>query len=261
MEETQKQSINEDQEKEQNKDVAAFSYTLLFAPLLLVSRKDSKFIIFHAKQASVLFLFFVFFWALGGFFRYMNIFVVVAAAVGFLRSMAGEYYSMPIISDFVKNGFSPLMLWEKVKAGAGYLGRVFSGFFSKDSSYEKNTFLFSSGGRESLEKRLSEIEGLFFVEKYFQKGSVEEMSSALQKKYADFSSRLLSRYPEAVQKDTKTFSLYSGTFGKIFVGGYTQNEFFIGFSRKSFPNAEADFFLGDFMTIAIREETKTIGLF
>jgi uncharacterized membrane protein len=255
MEQTQKIPLTEDQDKEQNKDVAAFSYTLLFSPLLLVTRKDSKFILFHARQAFVLFLFFVVFWAIGGFFRYMNIFVVVASAVGFLRSMAGEYYTMPIVSDFVKNGFSPTMLWEKIKSGIGYFERILSGLFSKTTE-QNSSPLFSSKNNEDFEKRLGEIEGLFFVEKYFHKEIFEKMSPLLQKKCSEFSSALLMRYQDVFTKEAKDFSQYSGSFGKIYLGGYTEDEFYLGFSKKSFPNANPDFFLGDFGVIRVQNETN-----
>lgn len=104
-----------DADIEKNRDIAAFSYILIFAPVLLITRRDSAFIKHHALQALYLGFFLVLFMILPGKLSYLNIIVAAAALMGFLEAEAGHYYKMPIVSDMIQRNITLSVLWNKIK--------------------------------------------------------------------------------------------------------------------------------------------------
>lgn len=143
-----------------NKETAAASYLLIFAPLLLVTRKDSKFIMFHAKQAFVLALIFVILWVLGGYFflfRYATVFVVFAALIGFLQAIAGHKYSLPLVDEIVKNGFSIQKIFASLGKIFSFVRKIFVGALPQKLGKkleEKTPEIIT----QNLEKRVKQLE-------------------------------------------------------------------------------------------------------
>lgn len=90
-----------------NRDIAAFSWTLIFAPVLLVFRRDSEFIQFHARQAIILFIVGVLIFSLPSPYSRVNILVVAAAIAGFINANQGRWYKMPLVFDLVEKGITP----------------------------------------------------------------------------------------------------------------------------------------------------------
>jgi len=98
-------SANETKGVFDDKIVAAMSYFWILFLIPLLSKKDSKFCQFHAKQGLVLFLVEVvgslvfwipvFGWAL-------FVLVVAAAVMGIIKTLAGEYWEMPVIGQYAK---------------------------------------------------------------------------------------------------------------------------------------------------------------
>lgn len=86
--------------------MAALSYIWIVAVIMLVTKKDSDFVQFHAKQGLVLFIasvvlgilsFLLFFLAFIAWIGYLVIFV--AAVLGFIKAYQGERYRLPVVAD------------------------------------------------------------------------------------------------------------------------------------------------------------------
>ena len=89
-----------------DKLVAAISYIGIISVIVLLVKKDSEFVQFHAKQGTVLFIvevvwmvltmFLFFLW----FISWILWLVFLAATViGFIKAYSGERYRMPVIAD------------------------------------------------------------------------------------------------------------------------------------------------------------------
>ena len=90
-------------ESQENRLLAAISYLWIISLIMLLIKKDSKFIQFHAKQGLVIFIVAVISW----FFLWIPVFgwllnlaIIVLVVVGFIKAYSGEYYKMPVISIF-----------------------------------------------------------------------------------------------------------------------------------------------------------------
>ena len=253
-------NIKKSKDIESNKDIAAFSYTLIFAPILLVTRRDSEFILFHSRQALILFIFAVVFWTIGDSVRYLNIFVLVGSAIGFLHAMNGKMYKMPFVYDLSKQGFTPSGIWRILKSGSLFLYRVFRGMVPQKIA-EKLPI--SKSGEDHLRERVENLEQIVFLEKYFfknLKNSDISLSLELKKQYEDFQKEILL-FDKNTKKEVLENNIYfSGKFGKIFLGMSSKDSFFVGFYQSSFSNIKADVSLGKFSGIYVSEE-KPLKLF
>jgi uncharacterized membrane protein len=85
-------------ETQENKLLAAISYLWIVSIIMLLIKKDSKFVQFHAKQGLVLFIAAIILMLIPGIGWILNLLVVVAVVVGFIKALSGEYYKMPGIS-------------------------------------------------------------------------------------------------------------------------------------------------------------------
>lgn len=79
-----------------NKDLAAASYLWILSIIILLARRESSYVQFHARQGTFLFVLSVVFW-LVPYVSYLNILVLAAMVVGFITALNGEYYSMPLV--------------------------------------------------------------------------------------------------------------------------------------------------------------------
>lgn len=118
-----------------NKDLAAFSYILVFAPVLLMTRRESKFIQFHALQALYLGVFFILFALLPGKLTYLNVLVVAGALMGFLEAQAGHFYRMPIVNDLIVRKITLQNVFEKCKNGVSYILNIFRRIFREGPGF------------------------------------------------------------------------------------------------------------------------------
>ncbi len=119
----------------QNKDIAAFAYVLVFAPVLLVTRRDSVFIQHHALQATYLGVLLVLFILLPGRLSYLNILVAAAALMGFLEAQAGNKYNMPIISDLIAKNINFRSGFGALKRFFLYLGSILKRVFTEGPGF------------------------------------------------------------------------------------------------------------------------------
>lgn len=108
-----------------NKEVAAVSYTLVLAPILLFGRKESSFIQFHAKQGSVLLVIAVLFWVIPFVGRFLELIIVGLAVAGFFHASQGKRYELPFIYAILQKDLGSNRLkieWARVE---GFLKKLF----------------------------------------------------------------------------------------------------------------------------------------
>ena len=86
--------------------MAALSYIWIISVVMLVTKKDSDFIQFHAKQGLVLFITSLVWWVITillfflwfiSWLIYLVIFI--AAVIGFIKALSGEKYRLPLVGD------------------------------------------------------------------------------------------------------------------------------------------------------------------
>lgn len=90
--------------------MAAISYLWILSIIILVVKKDSDYVRFHARQGVVLFGASVVLWVLGMilFFLWpiiwiLNLIVLVAVIVGFIQALSGKRYKMPVVGDIAES--------------------------------------------------------------------------------------------------------------------------------------------------------------
>lgn len=109
----EKKQTGSSKDIEENKVIAAIGYIsiLCFVPLLMA--KESKFAQFHAKQGLVLFIIGVIVmlinvvigwipfigWAIA---LTLSAIVIILSLLGLIKALAGEWYEVPLVSDFAK---------------------------------------------------------------------------------------------------------------------------------------------------------------
>ncbi|MCH8049133.1 DUF4870 domain-containing protein [Patescibacteria group bacterium] len=111
--EAKRPSAAEAKDIEENKVIAAIGYIFILCLVPLLFAKDSKFAQFHAKQGLALFIVDIIFLMINAVIGWIPIIgwfialVLTAVAVilsltGLVKALAGEYWKLPLISDFAK---------------------------------------------------------------------------------------------------------------------------------------------------------------
>lgn len=90
----EKSSLGESQE---SKLLAAVSYFWILSIIILLVKKDSKFVQFHAKQGFILFIASIIFWFIPILGWILNLVIVVGVILGFIKALSGEYWRVPLI--------------------------------------------------------------------------------------------------------------------------------------------------------------------
>jgi len=94
---------------EENKALAAIGYLWILFLVPLLTKKDSPFAQFHAKQGMILFILWIAVWLVGwvpilgwmiGFLG--SILLLVLSIVGFLKAIQGERWEMPVLGEYAK---------------------------------------------------------------------------------------------------------------------------------------------------------------
>jgi uncharacterized membrane protein len=88
---------------QENKSIALLSYISILFLIPLLSKKDSTFCQFHAKQGLVLFIVEVIGWFLTPFFGLgvlVNLVALILLIVGIVNVLNGEMKKLPLIGDF-----------------------------------------------------------------------------------------------------------------------------------------------------------------
>ena len=88
--------------------IAAVSYLWILSIIILLVKKDSDYVMFHARQGvllfaiSIVFVVLSYFPFVGYLFGIAQLAVVVAVIVGFIQSYSGKRYKMPLIGDYAE---------------------------------------------------------------------------------------------------------------------------------------------------------------
>lgn len=89
--------------------IAAVSYLWILSIIILLVKKDSDYVRFHARQGVVLFvisvavgiigipLFFLF-WLTG----LINLVIFIAVVIGFIKALGGQRYKLPVVGDLAE---------------------------------------------------------------------------------------------------------------------------------------------------------------
>ena len=78
---------------------AALSYLWLLSVVMLVLKKDDEFVKFHAKQGTVIFVVSIILWFIPIIGWLLQIAVLIAVVIGFLKAYSGERFKLPVIGD------------------------------------------------------------------------------------------------------------------------------------------------------------------
>jgi len=89
-------------ESQENKLLAAISYLWILSIIILLVKKDSKLVQFHAKQGFILFVASVIFWFIPILGWILNLVVLVLVVVGFIKALSGEYWKVPLVSSLAE---------------------------------------------------------------------------------------------------------------------------------------------------------------
>ena len=84
-------------ESQENKLLAAISYLWIVSIIMLLMKKDSKFVQFHAKQGLILFIVSVILMFIPVLGWWLDIIILIAVIVGFIKAISGEYYKIPVV--------------------------------------------------------------------------------------------------------------------------------------------------------------------
>jgi uncharacterized membrane protein len=125
---------------EKNNDMAAFSYFLVLAPVLLFTRKDSPFIQFHARQATVLLLVAVILVVIGGKIAYGNFLVLAVAITGIIQANMGVMWRTPVVSEMLDAGYTPEAVWRGIKYALAGLVRTLRSIFGPPDGAKQDPF-------------------------------------------------------------------------------------------------------------------------
>jgi uncharacterized membrane protein len=87
---------------EKNKGLAALSYLWILSLVMLLVKKDSPFVQFHAKQAFILFIASVILGFIPVIGWLLNIVIMVLAIVGIVTALQGKWWKIPGISSLAE---------------------------------------------------------------------------------------------------------------------------------------------------------------
>jgi uncharacterized membrane protein len=88
---------------EKNKQVAALSYIWILVFIPLLTKKDSRFTQFHAKQGLLLFAIETFVLWIPFIGQFIGLALLVIAIIGVIKTLNGEWWKIPYIYEWSKN--------------------------------------------------------------------------------------------------------------------------------------------------------------
>lgn len=111
MEETPSASAVSSSDVEKNRLAAALAWLWVLSVVMLLVKKDSPYVQFHARQSFLLFVLSILLWLvlsfLGPFAWFLQwllrVVVFVVIVIGFLQALRGRWWKLPIIGRFAPN--------------------------------------------------------------------------------------------------------------------------------------------------------------
>lgn len=89
--------------------LAAISYLWILSIVMLFVKKDDDFVVFHAKQGTVLFgawavvaIVGIPFLFLGPLILLIDLVIFIAVIIGFIQAISGKRYKMPVVSNLAE---------------------------------------------------------------------------------------------------------------------------------------------------------------
>lgn len=87
---------------EDEKLLASISYFWILSLLILVSKKDSEFVTFHAKQGMVLFFASLILWIIPEIGLGLEVANLLLMFLGFKKALEGEKYPIPFVVEIAE---------------------------------------------------------------------------------------------------------------------------------------------------------------
>ncbi|MFH0853423.1 MAG: hypothetical protein V1853_03385 [bacterium] len=81
--------------------MAAVSYIWVVSLIMLLTKKDSKFVTFHARQGFVLFVASIIFSVIAV-LVWANLIVAFLSIIGIIKAYQGEWWKMPLVSNIAE---------------------------------------------------------------------------------------------------------------------------------------------------------------
>lgn len=114
----------------ENKDLAALAYVWILSVIVLLAKRGSPFVKFHARQGTALFVVSLIVWMVPFVGKLAEVLVLALCAVGFLNAAQGEWRELPIVGPLSRGSVSDLRhswrdvvatcaaLWSRVRGSA-----------------------------------------------------------------------------------------------------------------------------------------------
>lgn len=109
-------SARDPKDVEENRDLAALSYAWVMSVFLLIAKKKSPFIHFHAKQGTVLFVMSLLFLMIPYANRVLELIVFAFMVWGFLAAAQGHWTELPFVGPLARGKFQLRGSWKQTVA-------------------------------------------------------------------------------------------------------------------------------------------------
>lgn len=93
------QSTSTAQPGSDEKLLGALSYLWILSIVILLIKRDSPFVQFHAKQGLVLWVASIIFWFIPVLGWILNLIVLLLIIIGFVQALNGAEWKMPVVSE------------------------------------------------------------------------------------------------------------------------------------------------------------------
>lgn len=96
------QKGDKDKDIQDNKTLAALSYIWIVSLIMLLVKKDSPYVQFHAKQGLVLWVISIILGIIPVVGWALEVVVIVFMVMGIVKSLQGEYYKLPLVGNLAQ---------------------------------------------------------------------------------------------------------------------------------------------------------------
>jgi uncharacterized membrane protein len=79
--------------------LGALSYLWILSIVILLVKRDSAFVQFHARQGLVLCIASIIFWWIPVLGWFLNLIILVLVIIGFVQALNGAEWKMPVVSE------------------------------------------------------------------------------------------------------------------------------------------------------------------
>lgn len=121
----------------ENKDIAAFSYVWIMSVIIYALKKDSKFIRYHSKQATLLFVLSILVAMIPYLGRYLVFLVVAGMLLGFVHAAQGHYADVPFVGKLAKGELTIADVWKQLHEALSAILRTFKTIFKTSTKEEE----------------------------------------------------------------------------------------------------------------------------